>query len=82
MAHDQPTYASVPGIRVFGMMCVKPGHSVRKPSGQPPKRYQLQKPYYRPTSGQSTYGNTNLNTNIYSNNKDSYVSRPNYGGGS
>nr|XP_023016623.1 uncharacterized protein LOC111505944 [Leptinotarsa decemlineata] len=22
MSHDQPTYASVPGIRVFGMMCV------------------------------------------------------------
>lgn len=24
MTHDQPTYASVPGIRVYGMMCVKP----------------------------------------------------------
>ncbi|XP_065337357.1 uncharacterized protein dsx-c73A [Cloeon dipterum] len=23
MSHDQPTYASVPGIRVFGMMCVR-----------------------------------------------------------
>ncbi|XP_057324581.1 uncharacterized protein LOC130667118 [Microplitis mediator] len=23
MSHDQPTYASVPGIRVFGMMCVQ-----------------------------------------------------------
>lgn len=22
MSHDQPTYASVPGIRVYGMMCV------------------------------------------------------------
>lgn len=39
MAHDQPTYASVPGIRVFGMMCVKPGVKVRRPT-QPPKRYQ------------------------------------------
>lgn len=41
MAHDQPTYASVPGIRVFGMMCVKPGVKVRRPS-QPPQRYQNQ----------------------------------------
>lgn len=24
MSHDQPTYASVPGIRVYGMMCVQP----------------------------------------------------------
>ncbi|XP_064543971.1 uncharacterized protein dsx-c73A [Drosophila montana] len=68
MAHDQPTYASVPGIRVFGMMCVKPGYSVRKPSVQPPKRYQLQKPFYRPGS---TLGGQ----------KDSY-GRPVYGGGS
>lgn len=37
MAHDQPTYASVPGIRVFGMMCVKPGNSVRKPTASPLK---------------------------------------------
>lgn len=28
MSHDQPTYASVPGIRVYGMMCVKPTTSV------------------------------------------------------
>lgn len=49
MAHDQPTYASVPGIRVFGMMCVKPGNqntAVRKP--QPPKRdHYQQTPYYQ-----------------------------------
>ncbi|XP_017484289.1 PREDICTED: uncharacterized protein LOC108372967 isoform X2 [Rhagoletis zephyria] len=58
MAHDQPKYASVPGIRVFGMMCVKPGYSVRKPSSQPPKRYQLQKPFYRPgTQSNSAYIN-------------------------
>ncbi|XP_054732074.1 uncharacterized protein LOC129240346 [Anastrepha obliqua] len=58
MAHDQPKYASVPGIRVFGMMCVKPGYSVRKPSSQPPKRYQLQKPLYRPgTQSSSAYIN-------------------------
>ncbi|XP_017128225.1 uncharacterized protein LOC108146680 [Drosophila elegans] len=70
MAHDQPTYASVPGIRVFGMMCVKPGYSVRKPSNQPPKRYQLQKPFYRPSVGTTLGGQ-----------KDSY-GRPIYGGGS
>lgn len=23
MSHDQPAYASVPGIRVYGMMCVR-----------------------------------------------------------
>lgn len=49
MAHDQPTYASVPGIRVFGMMCVKPGNTnvvIRKPA--PPKRDQYQQsPYYQ-----------------------------------
>lgn len=53
MAHDQPTYASVPGIRVFGMMCVKPGGEVnndipiQRPT--PPKRnqyHQSQQSYY------------------------------------
>ncbi|XP_065361543.1 uncharacterized protein dsx-c73A [Calliphora vicina] len=75
MAHDQPTYASVPGIRVFGMMCVKPGYSIRKPSAQPPKRYQLQKPFYRPGS-QTAFGQSNLG-----NNKDAY-GRPSYGSSS
>lgn len=65
MAHDQPKYASVPGIRVFGMMCVKPGYSVRKPSAQPPKRYQLQKPFYRPGTQSSS----------------AYINVPQYGGG-
>lgn len=47
MAHDQPTYASVPGIRVFGMMCVKPNSvSTRTPAHQPPK----QNPYRAPTT--------------------------------
>lgn len=73
MAHDQPTYASVPGIRVFGMMCAKPGYSVRKPSAQPPKRYQLQKPFYRPGS-QTSF----VQSNIGNNNKDAY-GRPTYG---
>lgn len=53
MAHDQPTYASVPGIRVFGMMCVKPsgetnnGYHIQRPV--PPKRNQYiqsQSSYY------------------------------------
>lgn len=55
MAHDQPTYASVPGIRVFGMMCVKPSGFnsavYRRPLvSQPPKRnqhFQVQSPYYQ-----------------------------------
>lgn len=44
MAHDQPTYASVPGIRVFGMMCVKPGtgvSSTKRKTPQAPKRDAL-----------------------------------------
>ncbi|XP_068148918.1 serine-rich adhesin for platelets [Drosophila tropicalis] len=80
MAHDQPTYASVPGIRVFGMMCVKPGYSVRKPSAQPPKRYQLQKPFYRPGSssiGSNQFGGSSSLSNVQ---KDSY-GRPIYGNG-
>ncbi|XP_067645750.1 uncharacterized protein dsx-c73A isoform X2 [Eurosta solidaginis] len=81
MAHDQPKYASVPGIRVFGMMCVKPGYSVRKPSSQPPKRYQLQKPFYRPnTQSNSAY----INVPQYGGAKDSYgrpsSSSSSYGG--
>lgn len=55
MAHDQPTYASVPGIRVFGMMCVKPinygAQFIRRPlTPSPPKRnqhFQPQSSYYQ-----------------------------------
>lgn len=41
MSHDQPTYASVPGIRVYGMMCVndnrrgRPLRIERSASAQP-----------------------------------------------
>lgn len=35
MSHDQPTYASVPGIRVYGMMCVNPAANVTKRRGRP-----------------------------------------------
>ncbi|CAG4943873.1 unnamed protein product [Parnassius apollo] len=43
MTHDQPTYASVPGIRVYGMMCVRPSPIYQ--SGYKGNRY---------TSSQST----------------------------
>lgn len=38
MSHDQPTYASVPGIRVYGMMCVRPTSYTGEFTGQ---RYLL-----------------------------------------
>ncbi|KAG4067414.1 hypothetical protein HA402_009651 [Bradysia odoriphaga] len=53
MAHDQPTYASVPGIRVFGMMCVKPNAvSTRTPAYQPAKQNPYRQPpaAYQPTT--------------------------------
>lgn len=64
MAHDQPTYASVPGIRVFGMMCVKPTSFgttfVRRPqSPLPPKRnqqFQTQSSYYQRYKKHATVG--------------------------
>lgn len=37
MSHDQPTYASVPGIRVYGMMCVRP--TSYQTAGYSPNRY-------------------------------------------
>ncbi|XP_052126941.1 uncharacterized protein DDB_G0290587 [Frankliniella occidentalis] len=33
--HDQPTYASVPGIRVYGMVCVKRPSSTSNRKGRP-----------------------------------------------
>lgn len=49
MAHDQPTYASVPGIRVFGMMCVKPNSvSTRTPSPSAYKPSAVKQSPYRP----------------------------------
>ncbi|XP_054286167.1 uncharacterized protein LOC129002428 [Macrosteles quadrilineatus] len=35
MSHDQPTYASVPGIRVYGMMCVNKASNSTKRRGRP-----------------------------------------------
>lgn len=58
MAHDQPTYASVPGIRVFGMMCVKPSEQTpnpnyaARPAAVPQKQTQ---PQYVPPSPSSYY---------------------------
>ncbi|TMW41516.1 hypothetical protein DOY81_013403 [Sarcophaga bullata] len=37
MAHDQPTYASVPRVYVSLLIVCQTGYSVRKPSSQPPK---------------------------------------------
>lgn len=68
MAHDQPTYASVPGIRVFGMMCVKPGVSVRKPVSQAPKRDS----YYQQQQQQQGYHNQN---NQYQSSNYQYLHR-------
>lgn len=68
MAHDQPTYASVPGIRVFGMMCVKPGASTPQTTPlpvqtYPNKRYQEQNPiagvYVKP-NGQNSHKINNI----------------------
>lgn len=62
MAHDQPTYASVPGIRVFGMMCVKPGMTKRKPPpNQAPKRDQFYQ-QQQLQSQQHPYGNQHEQT--------------------
>lgn len=36
MSHDQPTYASVPGIRVYGMMCVTKNGGAQPQSTQTP----------------------------------------------
>jgi hypothetical protein len=32
LAHDQPTYAGLPGINVYGMLCVPPENKSSKPS--------------------------------------------------
>jgi hypothetical protein len=45
MSHDQPTYASVPGIRVYGMMCVqgsrrgRPLRNIRSILGEREREY-------------------------------------------
>lgn len=82
MAHDQPTYASVPGIRVFGMMCTKPddgvvNHGIQRPA--PPKRnqyFQTQSSYYQRfkkhtlsklTAQQKTNGEQSVSSSLNSN---------------
>lgn len=56
MAHDQPTYASVPGIRVFGMMCVKPTEqSIASQYAPRPSPPQKQNQYVPPASPSSYY---------------------------
>lgn len=84
MAHDQPTYASVPGIRVFGMMCVKPtgevNTSLHIQRPVPPKRnqyFQSQTSYYNrfkkhTLSKQSAQQKTNENgSNLSTQSSDS-----------
>lgn len=48
MAHDQPTYASVPGIRVYGMMCVA------RPVDTTPSTIGLTVAHYRTTNEPTT----------------------------
>lgn len=57
MAHDQPTYASVPGIRVFGMMCVKPNEPAPNPNyaARPSTSPQKQSPVQYVPPSQSSY---------------------------
>lgn len=55
MSHDQPSYANLPGIRVFGMKCVAPSHTS---NGQPQrKKPTIQQQHRVPPKqpGQSTY---------------------------
>lgn len=51
MSHDQPTYANLPGIRVFGMKCVAPSSSPA-PHRKKPIVQQHRIP---PKQGQSNY---------------------------
>ncbi|XP_076748694.1 doublesex cognate 73A [Xylocopa sonorina] len=59
MSHDQPTYASVPGIRVYGMMCVQGNRRGR------PLRYTRSLSDYskREISGDSVLHNEKEDTN-------------------
>lgn len=47
ISHDQPTYASVPGIRVYGMMCVQMG-GVNRNRVSRPLRYKRSLRHMRP----------------------------------
>ncbi|XP_033329112.2 doublesex cognate 73A isoform X2 [Megalopta genalis] len=55
MSHDQPTYASVPGIRVYGMMCVqgnrkgRPLRYTRSISDRPNKYIDAEQADQRPS---------------------------------
>lgn len=54
MSHDQPTYANLPGIRVFGMKCVAPAGGAA--SAQPQrKKPTIQQHRIPPKQGQSSY---------------------------
>ncbi|KOX76898.1 hypothetical protein WN51_10754 [Melipona quadrifasciata] len=59
MSHDQPTYASVPGIRVYGMMCVQGNRRGR------PLRYTRSLPdlHFQREIGQDKSDNDKENAN-------------------
>lgn len=50
MSHDQPTYANLPGIRVFGMKCVAPSASP-----VPQRKKPTIQQHRIPPKGSSTY---------------------------
>lgn len=52
MSHDQPSYANLPGIRVFGMKCVAPSSSPAVPQRKKPV---VQPHRIPPKQGQSSY---------------------------
>lgn len=53
MSHDQPTYANLPGIRVFGMKCVAPSSAAGVPQRKKPVIHPHRIP--PPKQGQSNY---------------------------
>lgn len=56
MSHDQPSYANLPGIRVFGMKCVAPSSSSAVGGGVPQRKKPVIHPNrIPPKQGQSNY---------------------------
>lgn len=55
MSHDQPAYASVPGIRVYGMMCVRDS-------------YRISRPYRYRRSLKGNFGNDKINGRFFGKN--------------
>lgn len=55
MSHDQPSYANLPGIRVFGMKCVAPTASSSGGAVPQRKKPTIQQNRIPPKQGQSSY---------------------------